>query len=199
MSTHRHHFVGAVVLVASLGLTAARPPAADPDRSTLSGFGTAQAALITWATDLFDQAALPLPPVDFIHSETTDLCSTREGLHRRTGDRSEIVICTDEAGPRAEFLVLHELAHAWDRHFLTDERRDAFLELRHLSVWQGPDPERWDEYGAEQAAEIVVWALMDRPIWPARITYESCADLRAAYETLTGSAPLHGFTEYCDR
>ena len=135
---------------------------------TMTGFSAAQSAQIAWAVDLFDRAGLVLPPVALVHSASPEPCLGRAGLHRRIGEGSTIWICTDDAGPPEEFLYLHELAHAWDRAALTDDRRAGFLELRGLDAWQGTDPERWNDYGAEQAAEIVVWALIDRPIWPAQ-------------------------------
>ena len=165
---------------------------------TLTGFSPAQSAQIRWAVDLFDRAGLALPPVELVHSASTEPCRGRAGLHRRIGEGSTIWICTDDAGPAEEFLYLHELAHAWDRAALTEQRRAGFLELRGLDAWQGTDPERWNDYGAEQAAEIVVWALIDRPIWPVRVRYQSCADLAAAYGQLTGRPPLHGYSDYCD-
>ncbi len=69
--------------------------------------------------------------------------------------------------------------------------------LRGLTTWRGGDTEGWSDFGAEQAAEIVVWALMDRPVWPVYLDYRDCADLTAGYEALTGTAPLHGYTDYC--
>jgi hypothetical protein len=99
------------------------------------------------------------------------------------------------AGP--ELLILHELAHAWDGHTLTDERRTAFLDWRGLHQWWGTEHEHWGEYGAEQAAETIVWGVIDRPIRASQIPppYNNCGHLRTAYLMLTGRPPLHGYTD----
>jgi hypothetical protein len=103
------------------------------------------------------------------------------------------------AGP--ELLILHELAHAWDGHTLTDERRTAFLDWRGLHQWWGTEHEHWGEYGAEQAAETIVWGVIDRPIRASQIPppYNNCGQLRTAYLMLTGRLPLHGYIDRCER
>jgi hypothetical protein len=54
-------------------------------------------------------------------------------------------------------------------------------------------------YGAEHAAQILVWGLIDRPIRIATIPDTSWADLRTGYVLLTGRPPLHGFTDCATR
>lgn len=166
---------------------------------TASGFGSDQQTLIDWATALFHQADLSLPPVDFVHESSTDPCHGRRGAQVFDHGCSTIHICTDEAGPADQFLFVHELAHAWDHGALTDDRRAAFMALRGLHTWQGTDPtgRDWLDRGAEHAAEIMTWGLMDRPMMVVFIPDTTCADLLAGYETLTGRPPLHGFTDYC--
>jgi hypothetical protein len=56
---------------------------------------------------------------------------------------------------------------------------------------------QWHTYGAEQAAQIIVWGLIDRPIRIATIPDSSCADLRTGYILLTGRPPLDGNTDLC--
>jgi hypothetical protein len=80
---------------------------------------------------------------------------------------------------------------------LTESRRAAFLRLRGLTEWRNDDPDRWHERGAEHAAEIMVWGLIDRPVRPVFIPDNTCADLLAGYVMLTGRSPLHGFTDRC--
>lgn len=164
-----------------------------------SGFGPEQQALIDWAVDLFRQANLPLPPVDFVHEPFRDPCKGRRGSHTVAQGRSTIRICTDEAGLADQILFVHELAHAWDRVALTDDRRAAFMALRGLHTWRGTDPngEDWLERGAEHAAEIMTWGLLDRPMMVVFIPDNTCADLLAGYQTLTGRPPLHGYTDHC--
>jgi hypothetical protein len=172
-------------------------PAGTSARYTATGLSTGQRELIDWAMGLFDQAALPLPPIQFVHHDTSEACLGSTGAQTYRDGRSTIHICTDDASAVEQFLFLHEIAHAWDRLALTDERRAAFLKLRGLTEWRNDDPERWHERGAEHAAEIMVWGLMDRPIRPVFIPHHSCGELLAGYLVLVGRPPLHGYTNYC--
>ena len=95
-------------------------------------------------------------------------------------------------------MFLHELAHAWDRQSLTDERRAEFLRLRRLDA-SGATTTRsvWDERGAEHAAEVMVWGLMDRPYRRRRSTRTaapSAPGLRHADRTANH---CHAFTAKC--
>jgi hypothetical protein len=157
----------------------------------------AQIALFEDALGLFADAGLELPPIEVAGHRDDDACLGRSGVHRFRDGRSRIDLCTDDAGPAEEFLVIHELAHAWDRHALTTERRAAFLALRGLHEWTNDDLDRWAERGAEQAAEILVWGLIDRPVRIIRFGGNGCTELRAGYRVLTGTEPLHGHTEAC--
>jgi len=197
MATALPHAVAAIALtvVLAMGLGPGATTAGT-DQSTTSGLSSEQAALAEWALGLFDEAGLALPPVQFVAHSTGEGCLGRAGAHVHRDGRSIISICTADTGPTEEFLYLHELAHAWDRQALSDERRRDFLEARGLDHWRSEDAE-WHERGAEQAAEIVVWGLMDRPIRSIRIGDHSCAQLRAGYLLLTGEEPLHGYTDYC--
>jgi hypothetical protein len=96
-------------------------------------------------------------------------------------------------GPVPEPLILHELAHAWDGHLLTEQRRAAFLDWRDMSQWWGDERAHWGDYGAEQAAETIVWGVIDRPISASQIPapYNDCGHLWDAYVMLTGRPPLH--------
>ena len=55
----------------------------------------------------------------------------------------------------------------------------------------------WDELGAEHAAEIVVWALRDRPMAVYTIPDTGCDALHAGCVVLTGREPLHGLRDRC--
>jgi hypothetical protein len=56
----------------------------------------------------------------------------------------------------------------------------------------------WHESGSEQAAEMMVWGLFDRPVRIVTIINEhSCNDLDAGYRAFTGQPPLHGYRDYC--
>lgn len=151
-----------------------------------------------WATDLFDRGGLELPPLRFIyHDGDRSQCRGRDGLHRAIDGVSVVELCVTDATFAAKVMVLHETAHAWADHALTDERKLAFQELRGWEHWRDYQAAQWHENGTEQAAEIIVWGLIDRPIGMIRIDQNSCDELAAGYQVLTGSAPLHGFRDHC--
>ena len=186
-----------LVLALVLGTGAARPEEPAPPAVTMTGLTAQQVAVAEWALALYAQAGLDLPAVELVAEATTGPCLGRAGLHVVEAGRSVIHLCGQRERHLDEFLVLHELAHAWDRAALTDARRDAFLSLRGLTEWRNDDPERWGERGAEHAAEIITWGLMDRPVRVVQIPDADCARLRAGYVVLTGGPPLHGYEDAC--
>src|SRR4029079_18782097 len=89
----------------------------------------------------------------------------------------------------ARLTTLHELAHAWAELQLSAAERAAFLELRGLDVWYDPGVPR-HERGAEHAAEVVSWGLMDEMIPIIRIYDAEPPRLSEASCLLVGRAPL---------
>ncbi len=155
-------------------------------------------ALVHWATGLFDAADLELPPMRFVHHGVDEQeCGGYPGHHVVDGAVSVIEVCRDEIDLPVKVLVIHEIAHAWARHSLSDERRDAFQAVRGYEYWHDYEAAEWHENGTEQAAEIMVWGLLDQPIRIVRINDASCSQLDAGYRALTGAPPLHGFTARC--
>ncbi len=154
--------------------------------------------MATWAIGLFDEAGLALPPMGFeYHGDDTTACSGRRGAHHRADGGSFIDICTSDVGPVTSFLILHEMAHAWASVDLSEQRRDAFKSLRGWTDWSNHAEIAWYDNGAEQAAEIMVWGLIDRPVGIVTINDHSCEDLDAGYRALTGQTPLHGLRDLC--
>ena len=146
----------------------------------------------------FAEAGLPLPPVTFRHHLDPAGCNGSDGLHRSVGSRSVIELCNAGPGSGTDRVILHELAHAWSFHSLTDERKAAFKELRGWKYWLDYDNADWADNGAEQAAEIIVWALSDHPVQVIKVDHNTCTELLAGYITLTGLTPLHGYTKLCE-
>jgi hypothetical protein len=171
-----------------------RAPAVEPELS-IADLTAGQQHIVGWAVELFDEADLDLPRVTFLRFDSEEKCFGRAGAHLVENGRSVIRMCIEDTDRYAERIMLHELAHAWDRHALTEQRRAAFLRLRHLRVWRSKDA-AWEEKGAEQAAEVIVWGLIDWA-FSARIPDNSCAELLRGYVTLTGRQPLHGYTGKC--
>jgi hypothetical protein len=196
MALHRHL---AMVVLLTVGPAVHQPWAGGGSGHTATGFSPAGLAVIEWGIARFAEAGLPLPDIDFTQHGSTGSCRGRPGWYQRNGARSTIDICVDRSRPSMEFLVLHELAHAWDSHQLTDDRRQAFLDMRGLRQWWGTDAEHWGDFGAEQAAEVMVWALFDRPVRLVRVPepHDDCTHLLAAHRALTGRSPVHGYTDLC--
>jgi hypothetical protein len=139
---------------------------------------------ILWAIDRFEDAGLQLPDLKISFPA---LCAGKGALYH-VGQKS-IEFCRVNRR-----RALHELAHAWDDASGAVDRQ-AFLELRGLSVWWGGTEMRSSEQGAEHLAEIIAWGLMgadprDVPQLPANSVYE----LTRAFATLTGMVPFRQTT-----
>ena len=147
---------------------------------------------------LFAEAGLPLPPLTINRHHDRVACNGHEGLHHEFGNRSVIDICTTESGVWEARTILHELGHAWAFHFLTRRHQLAFQALRGWRYWLNYDEAAWEDNGAEQAAEIILWGLSDHAVSVVRIDQRTCSELHAGYVALTGVEPLHGYTTYCD-
>jgi hypothetical protein len=186
----------AAILVPLVAVALVADEAASTPSNTMTELSPAQVEVLEWALDLYAEAGLDLPPIDFVAHADHEPCEGFDGYHRVEGGRSTIHLCGPFERHLAEPLYLHELAHAWDVASLGDDRRQAFLELRGLDRWRS-EARPWHELGAEQAAEILVWGLRDRPMRVARIAGTSCAELQAGYDVLTGEEPLHGYTDFC--
>jgi hypothetical protein len=164
-----------------------------PQISIVSG-STTQIEDAQWALSRFRAAGIELPSLQIMFHDDYQACGNREGVLRIAGERAEIHECESDRS-RSRRSLLHELAHAWDHMAggITQERRARFLETRNLSSWD-PDGLPWQERGEEQAAEIIAWGLMlDAAPIPTRVGNHGPQDeslLAAAFETLTGDAPL---------
>lgn len=195
-----HLAVALAGVLTSLPGVAAQPvPVVDPlDGIDVGDLPVELAGLVTWSVGLFDEAELELPPVRFVyHGDDTTPCSGWGGVHRSADGRSTIDICRSDAGGATPWLFLHELAHAWAAHDLDDGRRADFQALRGWTHWSDHEELEWHERGTEQAAEIIAWGLIDRPVGVVTIHDNTCDDLDAGYRTLTGRPPLHGYRDHC--
>lgn len=158
-----------------------------------------QQVLVEFALERFARANLELPPeLQIIFPDDQSECLGYGGLYVRS--KIEVRICRP-----SDTTMLHELAHAWIETTLNDAEREAFLDLRQLDTWTGGS--EWDRRGAEQAAEVLTWALMDRDItfrwldpgldntWVEtyrllKFGNSSHDELATAYKMLTGSNPV---------
>jgi hypothetical protein len=141
---------------------------------------------VRWATLRFDRAGLELPSVEVSFHADRSSCRDNPGagtLVEHGAYLVDVCVAGDDPEVLLPWTLLHELAHAWG-HELTEERREGFLAVRGLSSWNDRALP-WAERGTEHAAEIVMWALLDRPVALSRLPNDDCGSLEAAYEILT--------------
>lgn len=190
-----------VVLVVLVHLsTTATEPSSTPIVTTSSAadsFTVDEQELVDFAFSQFDSSGIALPDVSIVFPSKESECYGFGGFYIPA--EQAVRICRP-----SKTTMIHELAHAWIETTITDDERGAFLELRGLETWVGGD--EWDQRGAEQAAEIVTWGVMDENIsvrwletdavgtttetWRLFKVPDSTPDLlAAAYESLTGDAP----------
>lgn len=147
---------------------------------------------VEWGLARFQDAGLPLPPIVVSVHEDDDKgpCNGNSGLFR-PADPAEVHLCVTSAvdSAVAKRTTLHELAHAWAETKLTATEQASFVALRGLEKWADQEASRHD-WGAEHAAEVVSWGLMDEAIPIIRIDDAAPAQLLVAFDELVGRAPL---------
>ncbi len=142
-----------------------------------------QEATVHWALSRFEAAGLQLPTLTiYMHADRAE-CGGNNGS---MGDlpNGNYVIHSCGVG----FTLLHELTHAWDMHQLDGETRARFLDLAQADVWKRS--EDWHLDGAEHAANVVAWGLMDERINQTRTRPYDYRSMLEAFEILTGGQPL---------
>ncbi|CAN5744276.1 hypothetical protein BH23ACT5_BH23ACT5_21640 [soil metagenome] len=131
------------------------------------------------AIDRFAAAGLPLPELHIEFLAAEDSCRGALGLFDTNTTPWRISICSS-----LDFVYEHELAHSWERATLTNEMRDAFMQMRGHSVWRGSGVP-WKERGVEGAAFVIQQGLEGKPLPPVLST-EIVSRLEA-FELLTDS------------
>jgi hypothetical protein len=192
---------GAAPVAPPVPVPSSTPPVAaaeSPIAPAVAGLSDAQVAIVRHALGLYDEAGLVLPPVSINGRVDRSVCNGKLGIHRDRGGFSTIDLCTTAVGTVALRLVLHELAHAWVMANVGEETTTAFQQLRGWEYWWDYERADWADNGSEQAAEIVMWGLIDRPIRMTKIDDASCAALHTGFVLLTGRAPLHANSTWCD-
>jgi hypothetical protein len=150
--------LGTLVLVGTMAsspsvqsATASHRPTVEPQITFLDPPTPKAQKIIAWAVDRYRDAGLQLPDLDISFPTS---CGGKTALYH-VGHRS-----IDFCYIITKTTVLHEFAHAWD-DTSGAVNRQAFLELRGLSVWWGGTGMPSDEQGSEHLAEIIAWGLMD--------------------------------------
>jgi hypothetical protein len=114
-----------------------------------------QDALVEFGLSRFAEHGLDLPAIAIQFYDSVEPCGLHTGIYvHRTGS---LHMCSTEKD-----IMLHELAHAWANHNLTDGRRAEFVALRGVRAWNDREL-AWEDRGTEHAAEIIAWALLDEP------------------------------------
>jgi hypothetical protein len=180
----------ATVLSVAAGIVLMGPVSeARTQRATVEihGGDQTQVQTIEWAQRRYRAAGLEgMPSLDIYLHATDAGCRGNLGFHKD----GRIDLCTAESSePYARKTALHEMAHAWTDANVSAETREAFLGLRGLSAWNDWDLP-WKERGTEAAAEVVAWGLGEDGIRPLMLGAVETPDLIAAYELLTGRAPI---------
>ena len=158
-----------------------------PPRVVIDAADAAHAAMAEWALERFDAAGLELPPLLVaISGRDQSFCGGVPARAFPQAQPAEVRVCWDDA-----FILLHELAHIWEAHNLDPERRVGFADLREgVEAWRDRDVP-WEARGAEHAANVIAWGLLEDP-YPISRTYPNdVASMLEAYRDLTGRDPLH--------
>lgn len=146
-----------------------------------------QMEMVDWALGRFEAAGLELPPllIRFPDRESP-LCDGVQGRTFLLADPIEVRVCWN-----SEFILLHELAHAWEYANVPVDNHGHFSEMRDgVESWGSPD-DPWKAQGREHAANVIAWGLLDDP-YPVSDTYPNdIASMVEAFHFLTGVSPLH--------
>jgi len=149
-----------------------------------------ESALVVWARDRFRAAGLAVPTSAVIFGDGLQACGGFDGRYYPNAD--EIVICVADSASTMVLrtVVLHELAHAWTEHNLSDAARARFVELRGARSWNAAK-DRWSERATEHAAVVMAWGLLDVVVQPRPIGDTSRGGLAQAFRVLTGTDPIN--------
>lgn len=129
------------------------------DAPVINGADPELTAVIEAAIERFNTAGLTLPALHVYVHPTRDGCRGAAGLFGRDESWDRIDLCT-----RVKWTILHELAHAWEHHTMSDATRRAFLDHTGLEAWHGYGDLDWEDRGIEAAAQAIAWGLLDTAI-----------------------------------
>ncbi len=177
-----------IPVVASLSLSLSLPSASVvPAEHHIDATEHAQIEMAEWALGRFKAAGLELPSVIITFpGRDQALCGGVPARAFPAAQPAEVKVCWNDT-----FILLHELAHIWETHHVDEPRREGFTSLRDgVTAWTSRDV-RWEQRGAEQAANVIAWGLLEDP-YPISRTYPNDPEsMIAAYRFLTDMHPLH--------
>jgi hypothetical protein len=161
------------------------PASIEIDGATVRAETPSQVDDMIWALDRYETAGIDLPHVQaWLHDRRAGCNGParkgRAGFATWRNDQAVVFACAERD------TLLHELGHVYDRHALTDDDRNAFMELRGVDEWHDPT---WLEAGEEHLADVLTWGLDDgRP--NVRTMPRDEDALVAAFTRATGVDPL---------
>jgi len=139
----------------------------------------AKAETVGDALERFRAAGLRLPDLVVVFHADDEPCKGHDGLFQPQFSPWRVLVCS-----QADYVLTHELAHAWEAANLDDDDRARYVRHRGLTAWLGTDLE-WSERGVEDAAFMLQQNLMMRPL---RVDNDRWAERLDAYRMLTGMA-----------
>ena len=158
------------------------------------------AGLVRWALERFDRADLAEPRLESVTFEPSRRCEDVAGRLILDDGSHDVFLCLHERdlcrgratcdvpALNVRIGILHELSHAWLLDHTDAATRTRLLDLTGLAAWD-EDSAPWSQRGAEYAAEVLAWGLLDERAPMVRIGDPPCAELVAAFEIITSSRP----------
>ena len=135
--------------------------------------------IIEYAIERFDEVGLDLPELRIYVHPAKDGCGGATCRYGQHGELDRIDLCSQAKFP---YTMLHELAHAWEKHNVPDEVRQDFLAETGLVWYNAQVP--WKERGIEAAAEAIAWGLYEKPLTAEQAAGH--AERLRHFELLTG-------------
>jgi hypothetical protein len=171
-----------ITVLVGRGVVGLEPAAALGPAVIVHGASSDQRAWLDDAMARFEAAGLRLPDFEIAFNDESG-CAGHLGGFRRTDDVAHISVCSD-----LQFVVLHELAHAWLDANVDEAARDRYLRWRRLETWSDhavPTGQR----GVEDAAFVLQQNLRD--VAPRVLASATWTGRIVAFELLTGTrSPL---------
>jgi len=163
--------------VAEPSVVADRPSISLRPDMTLRNADADERVRVEEAAARFRRAGLRLPDVEIVFEDDPAPCHGHDGLFQQQFTPWRLSICN-----AAEYVVTHELAHAWEAANLDDADRQAYVASRGLAAWDSPELS-WRERGIEDVAIIVQQNLMAGMV---DVTSPRWTERTEAYRQLTG-------------
>lgn len=177
-------------LVVGLGSGGQRPA------MELANATPALAAHVDWALHLFETHGLDEPVVSSITFDPDDPFCERHG-GRFTASTAAVLLCFDadtvvlgSGGTlrhHEQWLLLHELAHAWIETHTTEVQRSDYARLMSADSW-ADDSDSWYRRGTELAADTFAFTLTDGDVLPRTLASRDETLLLEGFGLLTREA-----------